>query len=303
MFLNAKISPWISVVGGRFANPFMHTDLVYDPDLPFDGIAAKFKYAYQSKYNLFGTLGYFPLEEFETSEVALADSKWLLGAQAGVKWKTDPTTSVKLGLAYYDFNNVEAIPNPNGRDLYDGTAPTFRTKGNSYFDINQGNAAAGTLFGLASQFELINVNAEIDIAKFNPVHVIIKADYVKNIGFDRSEIAKRTNLADALLPKDQTDGFQVRATVGMPEIYKKENWQAYIGYKYVEADAVLDSYTDSNFFLRGTNAKGFLLGAAYGLGERTMVQARLFAAEEIDPRNGLDPLTINVFNVDLMTRF
>ncbi len=309
MFLRVDPKPWVSIVGGRFTNPFMHTDVLFDPDLPFDGIAATFKHDLKPKVSAFGTLGYFPLDEIESSELALADSKWLLGAQAGVQWQASSTTAVKLGLAYYDFNNVEGIPNPiKPNNAFDGTAPSFRTKGNSYFDLNKGNSDRPLLYGLTSQFELIDLNAAVDIAKFNPVHVTLNADYVKNIGFDKREIIRRTGLTDAEVPGEDTDAFQVRVTVGMPELYKKGNWQAYVGYKYIEADAVLDSYTDSNFYLRGTNSKGFLLGASYGLDERTLVMARFWSAEEIEPRvfdidGNAQPFSVDVFNIDLMTRF
>ena len=66
---------------------------------------------------------------------------------------------------------------------------------------------------------------------------------------------------------------------------------------------MLDSYTDSNFFQRGTNAQGFLFGGAYGLDERTFVRARFFSAEEIKPRGNLNPLSVNIFNVDLTAKF
>ncbi len=300
MFLRVDAKPWVSVVGGRFANPFMHTDMLFDPDLPFDGIAATFKHDLKPKISAFGTLGYFPLDEIEQSEVELSDTKWLLGAQAGLKMQVQPQTSLKVGLGYYNFQNVEGKKNPaNNNKAFNGTAPSFRTKGNSYFDISNDGSQ---LFGLTSKFELVDLNAEIDIAKFNPVHVTLNADYVKNIGFDASEIARRTG-SSANVPGEDTDAFQLRMTVGMPELYKEGNWQAYVGYKYIEADAVLDSFTDSNFYLRGTNSKGFLLGASYGLDERTLVMARLWSAEEIDPRNGLSPFQVDVFNIDLMTRF
>jgi len=302
-FLKADITPNLSVSGGRFTNPFMHTDLMFDSDLPFDGLAIQFKNAHNKKFSTFGTLGYFPLDEIETSALQLAEAKWLLGAQAGIKWQAKPDTSVKVGLAYYDYNNIEGRQNPiDNVNAFDGTAPRFRTKGNSFFDLNAGNNA-GLLYGLTSKFEEINLNAEIDIANFNPVHLILNTDYVKNIGYDRGEIARRTGLSGDAIPGDQTDAYKVLLTVGMPDIYQYKNWQTYIGYKYIEADALLDSYTDDNFFQRGTNAQGLLLGFHYGLDKRTFVSARYYSAEEIEPRGGLKPLSIDRLNLELTTKF
>jgi hypothetical protein len=66
------------------------------------------------------------------------------------------------------------------------------------------------IFGLASEFKLINVTGQIDIAKFNPVHVTLTGDYVKNIGFDEEEIFRRTGNQY----EDETDGYQLLLNVG-----------------------------------------------------------------------------------------
>jgi hypothetical protein len=292
----------------------MSTDLLYDPDLPFDGAAAKFDYKLSNRLTTFGTIGAFPLDEIQGSDVELAESKWMIGAQAGVKWKSSDSSTAKLGLAFYDFKNVEGKPNPANLESFNSTAPVFRTKGNSFFDINalnnagidfngNGNFSDDQRYALTSKFRTLNLTGEVDVASFSPVHVILTGDYVRNIGFDKNEIARRTGLSGNFIPKEETDGYQLRVAVGMPDVHKKKDWQSFISYKYLEADAVLDSYTDSDFFQRGTNTKGFILGGSYGIDKNTWIQARWFSADEITPRNSLNPLSIDVFQLDLNTRF
>jgi len=303
-FLKANLNQSVTVFGGRFTNPFMHTDMLFDNDLPFDGISASYKQTYNSKLTTFGTVGYYPLDELDKGEFQRAEAKWMLGAQGGIIWQAMPDTSVKLALAYYDYNNVEGRLNPatGNVNAYDSSAPRFRTKGNSFFNLNAANGQP-LLYGLTSQFKQVDLNAEIDLATFSPVHVILNADYVKNIGYERGEIERRTGLPSSAIPEENTDGYNIRLTLGMPEIYKKHNWQANIGYRYLEADAVLDMYTDSNFYQRGTNAKGFILGAAYGLDKNSFIGATLFSAEEIQPRGGLRPLSVDLFFLDLTAKF
>lgn len=309
-FIKANVNPWLTVSGGRFENPFMSTDLLYDPDLPFDGAAAKFNYNVNNRLTTFGTLGAFPLDEIQGSDIELADSKFMLGGQAGIKWQFNNDSTVKVGLALYDFQNVEGIPNPANLTSFNSTAPLFRTKGNSFFDINQLNnfGVQDPRFALASKFRELNLTGEVDIAEFSPVHVVLTGDYVRNIGFDRNEIARRTGLSGNFIPKEEIDGYQLRVAVGTAVgtpvmVSKKKQWQTFIAYKYLEADAVLDSYTDSDFFQRGTNTKGFILGGSYGLDKNTWLQARWFSADEISPRNSLNPLSIDVFQLDLNTQF
>jgi hypothetical protein len=304
-FIKADVKPWLVMKGGRFENPFMYTDLVWDNDLPFDGAALKLDYKVNNRWTTFGTLGAFPLDEIVKSDVELSESKWLVGGQAGVKWTSQDKSTVKLAMALYDFQNIEGKPNPANLTSFNSTAPVFRTKGNSYFDINQLNnfGVQDPRFALASKFRELNLTGEVDIASFSPVHVILTGDYVRNIGFDKNEIARRTKLSGNFIPKEETDGYQVKVAVGMPDVHKKNDWQTFISYKYLEADAVLDSYTDSDFFQRGTNTKGFILGGSYGLDKNTWLQARWFSADEISPRNSLNPLSIDVFQLDLNTRF
>jgi len=76
-------------------------------------------------------------------------------------------------------------------------------------------------------------------------------------------------------------------------------WRAFVGYRYVEADAVLDAFTDSDFHLGGTDAKGYFLGADYGFTPRVFGRLRYLSANEIDGA----PLGIDVLQLDLNAQF
>jgi len=315
-YLNAGLAPWLNVVGGRFANPWFSTDLVWDPDLAFDGVAASFTPKINDSWSTFVTLGAFPLEQTEVSAgnglvgsgsvgPNKAKSKWMYGSQVGIKWTSANQSSVKFGVALYDFDNVQGIPNTTGSTAYDGTVPAFRTKGNSYFDINRGTGAAEK-YGLASKFRELNLTGQIDLATFDPVHIILTGDYVRNIGFDSQEIAARTGYPDSVNSRigKQVNAYQLKLAIGMPNTYKAGDWQAFAGYKRLEADAVVDSYTDSDFYLGGTNAKGWIVGASYGLDKNAWLTARWFSADEIVSRSSsLTPLSIDVLMLDLNSKF
>lgn len=311
-YLKAQVKPWLSVVGGRFANPWFSTDLVWDPDLAFDGVAASFTPKINDNWSGFATLGAFPIDEIEGSDTNKAKSKWMYGSQAGIKWTSANRSSVKLGVALYEFDKVEGISNrDNGLFPYDATIPADgqRTKGNSVFDINRFvpptlSGPAPEKFGLTSKFRELNLTGQVDIAAFDPVHIILTGDYVKNIGFDSSEIRKRTGIISALMPKEQTDAYQLKLAVGMPNTYKAGDWQAFAAYKRLEADSVIDGFTDSDFYLGGTNAKGWIVGASYGLDDNAWLTARWFSADEITPKiSTIDPLSIDVLMLDLNTKF
>lgn len=305
-FLKAKPTDWAFIEGGRFANPFFHTDLLWDPDLAFDGVVASFTPKINDRWSTFTTIGAFPLEEIQSSEVNKAEDKWLYSLQTGIQWKAADKTTARLAVAYHDYRNVEGQSNPTGLDYYNSTVPAFRQKGNNTFNINTLNGGLASpdvnQIALASKFEQINVTGQVDLMTFSPVHVTLTGDYVKNIGFDADEIFKRTGNRY----KDETDGYQLRLDVGHNSFLapasievKKHDWQVALGYKYIEADAVLDGLTDSNFNLGGTDTKGWLLSGQYGLDKNAWLSARYFSTDTI---TGL-PLSIDVFLIDFIAKF
>ena len=307
-FLKAKPTDWAMIEGGRFANPFFHTDLMWDPDLAFDGVAATFNPKINERWSSFTTIGAFPLEEVQSSEVNKADDKWLYSLQTGIQWKATDKTTARLAVAYHDYQNVEGQLNPAGTKFFNATVPAFRQKGNNTFDVDNLNnslqpiGSRVPLYGLASKFEQINVTGQVDLMTFSPVHVTLTGDYVKNIGFDADEVFKRTGNRY----KDETDGYQVRLDVGHNSFLapanvevKKHDWQVALGYKYIEADAVLDGLTDSNFHLGGTDAKGWLLSGQYGLDKNAWLSARYFSTDTITGPQ----LSIDVFLIDFIAKF
>lgn len=304
-FVRMTPTEWASVSGGRIENPYFATDLVWDQDLAFDGVAASFKPKLSERLTAFGTLGAFSLDEQEESDTNKSKDKWLFGAQAGLLWKSEGGSSVKFATALYDFKNVRGESNRLGSSDFTNTELSFRSKGNSVFSIDaadagngafdEGLCGAGGPCGLASKFREFNVTGQVDLAMFNPVHVILTADYVRNLGFDRSSILANTGLDF----EEETDGYQVSLAVGMPKVENRHDWQIFGAYKRVEADAVLDAFTDSDFHLGGTDAKGWIVGASYGIDKNAWLSARWLSADEISGPT----LATDVLLLDLNAKF
>ena len=162
-------------------------------------------------------------------------------------------------------------------------------------DANNNGTQDDPVYGLASDYRIANLTLVADFAEFFPVHVIGSFDWARNVGFDQAEILTRTG--QNIQP--ETDGYQARLTVGYPKVSERHEWQAYVGYRHLERDAVLDAFTDSDFHLGGTNAKGFMIGGEYGIYKNTSVSARWMSSDEI---SGL-PLSIDVFQLDLNAKF
>jgi len=328
-FLDDKHNDWFSLYGGRIANPWMSTELVYSSDLSFEGFAGTFRWHFNqedgtvknyhaadanarlglqtgthSPDSLFLTLGAFPLQEVNLSTA----DKWLFGGQAGGDWLVRKNDRLKVAAAYYDYQNVQARANASNSFTNDWTVPQFMQKGNSLVPINvndgfnsrctdsQSATGQGCLYGLASDFKILNITAMYEFTGFD-TPILFSADYAKNLGFNQARIAQE--FKQSIMPK--TNAYQVRLDVGNPEMKHFNDWNMFLSYRYLERDAVLDAFTDSVFHQGGTNAKGWILGANYGIEKNTWLNLRWFSTDSIDNVNN-QPLNIDTVTLDLNVR-
>jgi hypothetical protein len=308
---------WLSVTGGRIPNPWFSTDLVWDEDLNFEGMAATFKPVFDNgAIKPFLTVGAFPLKE---ENQPASQGRWMQGIQGGAQWDFSSSTRLKFGVAWYGFRNFEGRVEAAGSlDVAGATfkplaanygqyeySRNLRQKGNTLFRTNAlGDTGTTSYWGLASRFRPLNLTASLDLAQFDPVHLVMTADWVKNTAFDRAEILARTqgriNLTDG-----KNYGYQYKLTLGMPKIKNPRDWQISAAYRFLGSDAVVDAFTDSDFGGGGTNMKGYTLGVQYGIDNNASIGLRLLSADSIDSftMNPAHRFSLDVIQADVNVRF
>ncbi|HUN55816.1 MAG TPA: putative porin [Smithella sp.] len=295
-YLKWRPCNFFTLTGGRMPNPWFYSDLVWSPNLNFEGLAANLNVPVTELWTTSLTAGVFPLQQNDFFE----RSKYLAAGQLVVERKKQKGISTKIGAAYYDYNNITGEVNTTAYpDLNDWTAPLYMQKGNTLMNIS---ISSTPKTALAAEFREFNVTANLDIGFWDPVHVVFLGDYVRNLGFDMSDVVQRTGLPNA----GDIDGYQAGVSVGYPVIQEFGQWKAYLYYKFLGADAVVDAFTDPDFHLGGTDAKGWILGADFGLAKNTWLTARWLSADEIHGNQGSQfgvPLAIDVLQVDLNVRF
>jgi hypothetical protein len=162
-------------------------------------------------------------------------------------------------------------------------------------------------FGLANKFRPVALSARADLSYFDPINIRLDGEYVWNTAFDRdlmNRIAVNNRGPDVATnvpgPFDGGNtGWLARLTVGNTKIAAFGDWNAHVGYKYLESDAVIDAFADSDFGLGGTNLKGYFVGANYGLAQNVWATARWMSANSI----GGAPYAVDVFQLDLNAKF
>lgn len=301
----------VTVTGGRFLNPwFSPTELVYARDLTFEGIAATGRYAFGSgsgpdQNHAFLTLGVIPVQFVPVNG---SRSKWMLGAQAGDVWPITPDNKLTVGAAYYDFIRVTGVPNPvPGSTIYNYTAPQFVRFGNTMFAITTASATdlSPGLYGLAAHFRIVDLATSFQHS-FGRYAAILNVDGVRNVGYDAGDVLRRTGVATPA----RTKGYVVDATFGDPDVARWGQWRTTLGYRYVERDAVLDAWTDSDFHLGGTNTSGYYLSGDLGIADHTWMRIRYLSGNTLDVPTGQQYIGsaapkygVDVLQVDLNTRF
>lgn len=194
------------VTGGKFGNPFLKTDLVWDGDVNPQGLAASYSFSGNGQASTKLTGLYSIVDEH--SNTSTPDS-YMWGAQFSLSTKPSPDFGITLAGAYYDYD-ITSLSNADAGD----------TRSNYL-------AANGTEY--VSDFNLVNAIAIAELKGFNPNFPIrIVADYVKNTG---AEV-------------DEDQGFSVDFFVGKASAKKDVRFR--YGYSETETDAVLAAFSNDN---------------------------------------------------------
>lgn len=341
-----KYSPWndLTLQAGRFDNPFFSpTDLVWHRDLGFDGAAIQARFQVEPGITPFVAAGAFPIFNtdlnagstlnFDNVNVlpgkAPSHDKWLFGAQAGGSFQPAPDVDLTVGAAYFHYLNVQGRMSApciavSAADFCstDLTRPSFAQKGNTYmalrdtlptFDSGGNLNPQFQYFGLASDFRDLVLSGRLDLGYFHPIHVILDGEYVRNLAWNRNDIAAKV-LANPL-PVSATagcssascqqtyiggnQGWLARMTVGHREMKELWDWNAFVGYKWLESDAVVDAFTDSDFGLGGTNLKGYFIGGNVALGPNVWAALRWMSASQVAGA----PYAVDIVQFDLNAKF
>ncbi|MCG2842565.1 putative porin [Sandaracinobacter sp. RS1-74] len=323
---------------GRFANPFWTSDLVFDNDMNFDGLAISGRGAVSEQFGLFGSAGAFPVfntgMNFGSRDAGPFKStdKYLFAAQAGLDFRPAENIRARLAVGYFHFDGVQGRFSSPGRwdqDVFDTdyTRPAFQQFGNTMVALRQitadpsvpdGSSPEVQYFGLGSKFEMLNLRGQLEYDVSERIGIRLEGDYVKNLGFDRAAItplalnnfSPRTTIGAITTGGEYEggdSGWQLRLAVGSLAMGHGQgdwsaepgDWSFHLAYRHLASDAVIDGFADSDFGLGGTNAKGWLAGASYGVARNALFGLRWASSDEVAG----PPLSVDRLFLDFNTKF
>jgi hypothetical protein len=168
-----------------------------------------------------------------------SDDSLLLGLQTGYELAVSEGASLTAGISYYDYSETQG-----NSPFHNGSAKgnTVDVDGNLVLDYNQ-----------------VEVFAELSTS-LGDMPFSVFADFVQNSDADT-----------------QDTGYAFGAAIG--KAGSPGTWQASLAYQDLEADAIIGTYTDSDFGGGGTDASGFTIKGKYALADNWAFGGTLFLNE------------------------
>ncbi len=246
---------WLHLIGGKFKSPFFHTDMLFDGDIRFDGVAGKVKRDINPDSDMpttaYATLGYFPLDDANTTA---GDDIYLVAGQIGTKTEfADGDVKLKTGLAYYNFEHLRGVP----------ASSLAEERGTNTYNRGYTNTANSTL---ATSFNVLSPTLKLTFANFfgTDAYWGIIGEYANN-----------------LATTDIDEAWRAGLWVGDKKVKKENQWKLLGQYSEVEADSFFDAFPDGDFNGAGTNAKGWELIFNYALADNVILGLDYYKTEEI----------------------
>ena len=115
----------------------------------------------------------------------------------------------------------------------------------------------------------------------------------------KNNISQWTRMLEVGAYDGSDTAWFVRMQFGKEKFEKAGDWRAWIDYRYVGSDAVVDAFNDDDFGDGGTNMEGFSLGASVAISKRSSLGLRWFSANEITG----PPLKSDILFFDFTTKF
>lgn len=285
----------LSATAGRFANPWVSTNMEWYNDLTFEGVMTNYRFNISSdnshRHDFYATVGAFPLQ----SESPSSEDKWLLAGQLGADFLMDNDSRYRVGAAYYDYVDITGRRNAPETTFYNYTAPPLLQHGNTLFDISNTTDTSVNLFALAGRFRIVDLIAIADWPVFSGYSVSLTGNAVRNIGFNWEQVLARTGTYVA----PRTSGYEGDVGFGSYVFGPRNSWRASVGYRYLQRDAVLDAFNDEDWHLGGTDMRGYQVILDYSVNPRVWARLKYMSANAID----LPKLGIDVLQLDLNTQF
>lgn len=238
-------------------------DLVWDSDLTLEGMSFQFgKKGSKQRSGLNAVVGYYIIDELKKSE----SDPFFWAAQLAYTGQAGDL-GFMLGAGYYDYNNIAGA----GDDVLGDWAD-----GEGFF----GNSNSGGEYDF--DYNTLELFANVGGKFTGNLPWKLYGQYAMNV-------------ADGVEEDDK--GYVIGFKLGKAK--KVGQWELDANYSYIEKDAVLGAYTDSDRWGGGTDGQGIEIGGKYHL-----VQNMTLGLKYLGHEIGIDSdENLHVLQADMVVKF
>lgn len=197
----------LSLSAGRFVNPLVRTELVWDDDVNPQGFAANYTFSQSKRVIPKFTAVYSIIDEQTTNP-----DSYMVGGQAQVRIQSSKVWNLTVAGAYYDYT-IKSLTHADAGDTLSNYLNQSRTD-------------------YVSDFNLLNAVAIAEhraLGDHWPIRVAI--DFVRNLG-------------TAGAAANENEGFSLETAIGRATARKDTRYR--YGFSRLETDAVLAAFTNDN---------------------------------------------------------
>lgn len=272
---------------GKFKNPFVTSEILWDTDINPGGIAVQYMSptlnVMDMPANLYGNTGMLWLDEFGTSQ--RDPLMWVF--QGGLKMDVmeEWGSTINVAGAYYALGNVK------GNQSY--VPIPFSAGTNSLWGGALGNS-------YSYDFHLSEILIQYDSKKLFGLELGngLYGDFIWNFG-----------------AKGDDGAYQLGGYIGDKKVSKPGQWKLWSEWRWIERDAVPDFMPDSDFYgftqqgapaAGGTNGKGLNCGVEYAILKDTVLSLEYYWMTPININTALtneyrEPYQL--IQMDIKTKF
>ncbi len=255
----ANLRTNVTLHAGKFAYPWVRTNLTFDSDINPEGFAQTLAWDFKNDVFKNLTVVSFQLPLSETggslsSTTGLVTSpgydSWIFGGQVQTRWKLAERVNLALHIAGVNFINSDRVAAALGA----GLSPSLANSNTLRTDDS------GATLGYASRFLYLDTIAQMDIRTNSarwPITVLFN--------FENNLRATRILQSGAAAPTAQVDNPE-RSAYWAEVLFGRQNEQKDIQFGYafvrIEKDAVIGAFNESDL-RSSTNVRNHRLSLGY----------------------------------------
>lgn len=290
----------LAVSLGKIENPFVLSEMVFDPDYTPEGGALKMKYVMSKEHVFWLNAGCFVLDELSTS----SRDPFMVGVQACWNASWGSRFKSTAGAAFMAIANRESLRN------------------DAVPNVNRGNSRTGS-----------SAAAAVPQYGFNPIVVNSGVTYMLgNFPWYKGQFPVELGAEYMVNPAapHSADNYGYSAMLTFGKAGKKGTWELGYAWKWLGANAWWEEFVDSDFgayyqntaapvnlldgfvtttnptghgYGAGTNVKGHILRLAYSPTDYFTLGAKLFLTKLINPAPAWSESAMTRLQVDATLKF